>query len=133
MVVMLGVLIVGVITAIVIDFRAASGKKTRSGLLVTASFALGAVLGLGSAMGAVQGLEPRHVAATCAAFTEMYQAEFENCDDLDIPLFEPEFGAPQFYGETNALVEYDGEVHPIPVTLVWDGATLVLADSAALR
>lgn len=84
-------------------------------------------------LSAAHGIKTNHVADTCAAFEEMYQSSFEDCGELDIPLFEPEAGVFQTYGETEAIVEFQGQTARVPVTLVWDGETLLLADSAALR
>lgn len=129
LVVFLTVMTVGLLAAIVIDFRSASGKKTRSGLIVLVAFMLGGILGVATGMGVVHGLRERHVAETCAVFEEMYQSQFEDCGDLDIPLYEPQADVMETFGSTEAVFEYDGEELRIGVTLVWDGRALLLAES----
>jgi hypothetical protein len=130
MVTLLGIT-VGLVAAIVTDFRAPRGSKSPTikgqrylGVLTL----VGIVAAFGAGMLGTVVATNEYQAEVCSTLEAAYETELRDCDALDIPTEQPDGLEISVYGATDAMVpDETGKMVPFSVTLVWDGQSLLLA------
>lgn len=136
--VVLAAITVGLIVAIVIDFRTPAGRRlpTQTAQRAVGLFTLlGILAGGGVAMLGTVSAQQAHTAAVCQTLEDAYIIELDDCDSLNIPTSKPSSEVVAFFGRTDAKVpDLDGPGSAVVnVTLVWDGSMLLLAATDDLQ